>query len=79
MIDVLAARSQLAVSLGFHIIFACIGIAMPFFMAVAHWKWLRTGQQVYLDLTRAWLKGVAIFFAIGAVSGTASTTQEVAR
>lgn len=70
MIDLLAARSQLAVSLGFHIIFACIGIAMPFFMAVAHWKWLRTGQQVYLDLTRAWLKGVAIFFAIGAVSGT---------
>ncbi len=39
-------------------------------MAVAHWKWLRTGQQVYLELTRAWLKGVAIFFAIGAVSGT---------
>jgi len=70
MIDLLAARSQMAVSLGFHIIFACIGIAMPFFMAVAHWKWLRTGQQVYLELTRAWLKGVAIFFAIGAVSGT---------
>ena len=70
MIDLLAARSQMAVSLGFHIIFACIGIAMPFFMAVAHWKWLRTGQQVYLELTKAWLNGVAIFFAIGAVSGT---------
>ncbi len=70
MLDLLAARSQMAISLGFHIIFACIGIAMPFFMAVAHWKWLRTGKQVYLDLTQAWLKGVAIFFAIGAVSGT---------
>ncbi len=60
----------MAVSLGFHIVFACIGIAMPFFMAVSHWKWLRTGQRFFLDLTQAWLKGVAIFFAIGAVSGT---------
>jgi len=71
MTDLLAARSQMAVSLGFHIIFACIGMAMPFFVAVAHWKWLRTGNQIFLDLTKAWMRGVAIFFAIGAVSGTA--------
>jgi len=29
MDDILAARSQMAMSLGFHIIFAAIGIAMP--------------------------------------------------
>lgn len=65
-----AARLQMAFSLGWHIIFACIGMAMPFFMAYSEWKWLKTGQQVYLDLTKAWSKGVAIFFAVGAVSGT---------
>lgn len=70
MEDLLSARLQMAVSLGFHIIFACIGMVMPFLMAFAHWRWLRTGQDVYLDLTKTWSKGVAIFFATGAVSGT---------
>lgn len=70
MDDFLAARSQMAVSLGFHIVFACIGMVMPFLMAVSHWKWLRTGDEKYLNLTRAWSKGVAIFFVVGAVSGT---------
>ncbi len=70
MDDLLAARLQMALSLGFHIIYACIGMVMPFFMAVSHFKWLKTRQPVYRDLTIAWSKGVAIFFATGAVSGT---------
>lgn len=70
MDDLLFARYQMAVSLGFHIIFACIGMTMPFFMAVSHWKWLKTGDEIYLRLTKAWSKGVAILFAAGAVSGT---------
>lgn len=70
MDDFIAARSQMALSLGFHIIFSCIGMVMPFFMAVSHYYWIRTNQQVYLDITKAWSKGVAIFFATGAVSGT---------
>ena len=65
------ARLQMAFTLGFHIIFACIGMVMPFFMVVAHHKWLKTRNPIYLKLTKAWLKGVAIFFATGAVSGTA--------
>lgn len=65
-----AARLQMAFSLGWHIIFACIGMTMPWMMAYAEWKWLKTKEQVYLDLTKAWSKGVAIFFAVGAVSGT---------
>lgn len=70
MDDFLAARSQMALSLGFHIIFSCIGMVMPFFMAVSHYYWLRTGKPVYRNVTRAWSRGVAIFFATGAVSGT---------
>ncbi|NGP89913.1 cytochrome ubiquinol oxidase subunit I [Fodinibius halophilus] len=70
MEDLLAARLQMAVSLGFHIIFACIGMAMPFLMAIAEYQWIKTGRQVYRDLAKAWSKGVAIFFATGAVSGT---------
>lgn len=70
MDNLLAARSQMALSLGFHIIFSCIGMVMPFFMAVAHYQWLRTRDLVYKNITRAWSNGVAIFFATGAVSGT---------
>ncbi|MDR6783144.1 cytochrome d ubiquinol oxidase subunit I [Pedobacter africanus] len=70
MDDFLAARLQMAFSLGFHIVFACIGMVMPFFMTVAHFYWLKTKKIVYRDITKAWSKGVAIFFATGAVSGT---------
>ena len=45
MEDLLAARSQMALSLGFHIVFACIGMAMPFLMAVSHFRWLRRMGQ----------------------------------
>jgi cytochrome d ubiquinol oxidase subunit I len=68
--DLEAARLQMAMSLGFHIVFSCIGMTMPVLMAFSEWRWLRTGKQVYLDVTKAWSKGVAIFFAVGAVSGT---------
>ena len=70
MEDLLAARSQMAMSLAFHIIFAAIGIAMPLLMIIAEWKWLRTKDGVYLTLAQRWAKGTAILFAVGAVSGT---------
>ena len=70
MSDLLAARSQMAVSLAFHIIFAVIGIAMPVLMVLAERRWQRTGDAAYLDLAKRWAKGSAILFAVGAVSGT---------
>jgi cytochrome d ubiquinol oxidase subunit I len=70
MDDLLAARSQMAMSLAFHIIFAAVGIAMPLLMVIAEWRWLRTGDEIYLTLTKRWAKGTAILFAVGAVSGT---------
>jgi cytochrome bd ubiquinol oxidase subunit I len=70
MSDLLAARSQMAMSLAFHIIFAAIGIAMPLLMVIAEWRWLKTKQEVYLTLAKRWAKGTAILFAVGAVSGT---------
>src|ERR1700682_4751104 len=70
MNDLLAARSQMAMSLAFHIVFAAIGIAMPLLMIIAEWQWLRTKEEVYLTLAKRWAKGTAILFAVGAVSGT---------
>ncbi len=71
MDNLLAARLTMSITLGFHIILACIGMTMPFLMVISHWFWIRKKNKIYLDLTKTWSKGVAIFFAIGAVSGTA--------
>jgi len=70
MSDLFAARTQMALSLGFHIVFAEIGIAMPLLMVLAEWRWRRTGDEVFLRLAKRWAKGSAILFAVGAVSGT---------
>lgn len=70
MTDLLSARLQMAMSLGFHIVFAEIGIGMPLMMTLAEWRWRRTGDGVYLDLAKRWAKGTAVLFAVGAVSGT---------
>ena len=60
----------MAMSLGFHIVFAVVGIGLPALMVIAEWRWTRTGDAVYLDLAKRWSKGAAILFAVGAVSGT---------
>src|SRR5262245_5816505 len=70
MTDLLAARSQMALSLGFHILFAVAGIAMPLMMVIAEWLWWRTRDASYLEVAKRWAKGTAILFAVGAVSGT---------
>lgn len=70
MNDLSFARMQMAVALGFHIVFACVGMVMPFLMIVAHGLWLKKREAVFRDLTLAWSRGVAVLFAVGAVSGT---------
>ena len=70
MSDLLAARSQMGVSLAFHIVFAVVGIAMPVMMVVAERRWQVTGHAIYRDLAQRWARGTAILFAVGAVSGT---------
>ncbi len=70
MNDLLIARSQMGMSLAFHIVFAAIGIALPLMMCVAEFLWYKTDDQVYYELAKRWSKGAAILFAVGAVSGT---------
>jgi cytochrome d ubiquinol oxidase subunit I len=66
-----AARLQMEVSLGFHMIFAALGIGMPLLMLIAERRWLSTGREHYRQLARTWGKATALTFAVGAVSGTA--------
>ena len=70
MSNLLAARLQMAMSLGFHILFAVVGIGLPLLMVVSEGLWLRTKDPTYRILARRWARGAAILFAVGAVSGT---------
>jgi cytochrome d ubiquinol oxidase subunit I len=70
MTDLFAARSQMAISLGFHIIFAAVGVALPLLMVIAEALWFKTKDETYRTLAQQWAKGTAILFAVGAVSGT---------
>jgi len=59
------------VSFAFHMIFASFGVGIPLFMLIAEWRWLKTGEEHYLELAKRWGKSIVVLFAIGAVSGTA--------
>ena len=58
-------------SLGFHIVFAVLGVGLPLLLVVAEGLWLRTQDEAWLVLARRWSRAFGILFAVGAVSGTA--------
>ena len=68
--DLFAARSQMALSLGWHIIVACLGVGFPALVLLAEWRGLRTGDPVWQLLARRWARALGVLFAVGAVSGT---------
>lgn len=69
-LDLIAARAQMAVSLGFHIVFAALGIGLPLLTLIAHRRGLKRNDPEALELARRWAKAMAVLFAVGAVSGT---------
>src|SRR3954453_7268281 len=64
------ARSQMAFTLGFHIILASLGVAFPALMLIANYRGLKRDDPDALRLARRWAQGVAVPFAVGAVTGT---------
>ncbi len=68
--NLLAARDQMAFTLGFHIVLACLGVALPTFLLIANWRAIRHDDPDALRLARRWSRIIAVTFAVGAVSGT---------
>ena len=66
----LPAREQMAVSLGWHIILACFGVAFPTMIFVMHRRGIVRDDPDALRLAKRWAKVSGVLFAIGAVSGT---------
>jgi cytochrome bd ubiquinol oxidase subunit I len=68
--ELLAAREQMAFTLGFHIVLASLGIAFPTMMLIANYIGLKRDDSVALELAQRWSKVAAVTFAVGAVTGT---------
>ena len=60
----------MAFTLGFHIILASLGVALPAMMLIANYRGLRRDDADALQLAQRWSKAVAVTFAVGAVTGT---------
>jgi cytochrome bd ubiquinol oxidase subunit I len=70
-----AARTQMALTLGFHIVIVCVSVVLPLITVLAEWRWLRTGELAYRELARRWAKATGVLFAVGVVSGTVLAFQ----
>lgn len=67
--SVLLARIQFAFTIAFHIIFPAFTIGLANWLAVIEWRWLKTGNVVFEQIYKMWVKIFAICFGMGVVSG----------
>jgi len=72
---VLLARIQFAFTISFHIIFPSFTIGLASWLAVVEWYWLKTGDKIYQEIYRMWIKIFAICFGLGVVSGIVMAYQ----
>lgn len=75
MDEIVAARLQMALSLGFHMVFAACGIGLPVLMALSEWLYLRHGLEHHRNLAKTWSAAAGLIFVIGALSGTALAVE----
>ncbi len=68
--NLLAARSQMAFTLGFHILLVPFGLCLPLFALIANAYGLRHRDDAALRLARRWSQVMGVTFAVGAVTGT---------
>ncbi|HEX2708255.1 MAG TPA: cytochrome ubiquinol oxidase subunit I [Solirubrobacterales bacterium] len=73
--NLLAAREQMAFTLGFHIVLSCLGVALPATILIANYLGLKRGDSDAMELARRWSKAMALTFAVGAVTGTVLTFE----
>ena len=72
---ILLARLQFAFTISFHICFPAFTIGLASWLAVLEWRWLKTGNPIYEEIYRMWVKIFAVTFGMGVVSGVVMSFQ----
>ena len=75
MSDLVIARSLFGTTMGFHIIFATIGVGLPFMILTAELIYQKTKDIEYVVMAKRWTKAFAILLGVGIPTGTIAGTQ----
>lgn len=75
MDDILIARSLFGTTMAFHIIFATIGVGLPFMILTAELMYQRTKDQDYVVMAKRWTKTFAVLLGVGIPTGTIAGVQ----
>jgi len=65
----LLSRIQFAVTIGFHYLFPPLSIGLGLFLVIMEGTYLKTGNPLYHQMTRFWVKIFGLIFALGVASG----------
>lgn len=69
------SRIQFAFTISFHIVFPSFTIGLASWLAVVEALWLKTGNSVYQEIYKFWIKIFAVTFGMGVVSGVVMSYQ----
>jgi cytochrome d ubiquinol oxidase subunit I len=72
---ILLARIQFAANMTFHILFPTISISLGWVLLFFKLRFVKTGQQHWMDAYQFWVKIFALTFAMGVVSGITMSFQ----
>lgn len=75
MTDVQLARALFGTTMGFHIIFATLGVGIPLMILVSEWMFQRTKDQDYAIMAKRWTRGFAVLLGVAIPSGTIAGVQ----
>jgi cytochrome bd ubiquinol oxidase subunit I len=75
MDDLVIARSLFGTTMAFHIIFATIGVGLPFMMLAAELLYQKTKDRDYVVMAKRWTKAFAVLLGVGIPTGTIAGVQ----
>ncbi|MBM7649133.1 cytochrome d ubiquinol oxidase subunit I [Bacillus ectoiniformans] len=75
MDDLLIARSMFGTTMGFHIIFATIGVGLPLMILAAELLYQKTKDIQYEVMAKRWTKAFAVLLGVGIPTGTIAGVQ----
>ncbi|MCP8615380.1 cytochrome ubiquinol oxidase subunit I [Salirhabdus salicampi] len=75
MDDLLIARTLFGTTMGFHIIFATIGVGLPLMILTAELLYQKTKDIDYVVMAKRWTKTFAILLGVGIPTGTIAAVQ----
>ena len=71
----LLARAQFGLNISFHILFPSITIGLAWILVYFRAQYARTGEPVWLETYKLWVKIFALTFAMGVVTGIVMSFQ----